>query len=227
MELIEQNQVPSPLERVRVRLFWGLLLLLTASATATKAQIFDEWWHQKSTQIKYLTQQIAALQVYGGYLKQGYQISQNGLGTIKDWTKGEFNLHSDYYNSLKTVSSEIKDNPKAAAIVQYAGTIPGLFDHLNNLDGLNADNQRYISAVQNKVLAECDADIAELQLVMTSGKTEMTDDERIKRLDQIYTRIKDKYAFTLSFCNQVKNLLLQKTQDEQSIQTLRRLYGIN
>lgn len=209
------------------RSFGLLLLLLTASATATKAQTFDEWWHQKSTQIKYLTQQIAALQVYGNYLKQGYQISQNGLGTINGWTKGEFNLHADYYSSLKTVNPEIKDNPKAAAIVQYAGIIPGQFDHLNSLDGLTIDNRRYIATVQNKVLTECDADIAELQLIMTSGKAEMTDDERIKRLDQVYSRIKDKYAFTLSFCNQVKTLLLQKTQYEQSIQTLRRLYGIN
>jgi hypothetical protein len=221
MELNKQIKKPSLPGRV-----WVGLVFMFLSSTV-HAQTFAEWWSQKSTQIKYLEQQIVALQVYGGYIKKGYQISQNGLGSISNWARGEFNLHSDYYTSLKSVNPAIKNDPKASSIVGYATAISGQFDQVTSLNGLSDDNKTYIGAVQQKVLDECSKDISELQLVMTSGKAEMTDDERIKRLDRLYASMKDKYAFTMTFCSQVKTYLLQKTQDNQETQTLRRLYGIN
>ncbi|RKR80067.1 hypothetical protein BDD43_0159 [Mucilaginibacter gracilis] len=214
---------------IKNALFRGLggLLLLLCFSSAVKAQTFAEWWSQKSTQIKYLEQQIIAAQVYYGYLKQGYNISQKGLGVIGDWKNGELNLHKDYYNALKTVNPVIRNNPKLNAIAEYAGAIPGQFDHLQNLPGLTADNRAYINAVRKKVLAECSKDLQELELVAVNGKAEMTDDERLSRLDKLYDSMKDKFAFTVSYCNQVRTLFLQKQQQLQQIQTERRFYEIN
>lgn len=210
------------------RVWVGLLFMLCACCfQPAKAQTFSEWWFQKKTQIKYLGLQIAALEQYGSYVKQGYNIAHNGLSAISGFTGDEKNLHGSYYNSLKTVNPAIKDNPQANAIAEYASAIPPQFDRLNSLNGLDADTHSYITSVKNKVLAECDADITELQLVMTSGDAEMTDDERLKRLNQISARMKDKFAFSLTFCNQVKTLLLQRNQDLNNTQTLRRYYGIS
>jgi cell fate (sporulation/competence/biofilm development) regulator YlbF (YheA/YmcA/DUF963 family) len=202
------------------------LFINVATCTISKAQSWDEWFRQKKTQIDYLTKQIAELQLYTGYLKQGYAISKNGLGTVRDWTNGEFILHSDYYNSLKTVNPELRNNPEAKAIIAYATAISDSFTQLD-LKGLSDESRSYISRVKSKVLAECDADISELQLVMTSGKTEMTDDERLRRLNKVYEAIKDKYQFTCSFTSRVNVLLQQKSQEEQNIQTLKKYYGIN
>ncbi|WP_246001618.1 hypothetical protein [Mucilaginibacter gracilis] len=195
----------------------GLVSCLLILGSCARAQTWAEWWSQKKTQISYLGQQIAALQVYASYLKKGYDISQHGLGVIGDWKDGEFSLHRGYYNSLKTVNPRIKDNPKASAIEEYLQAIPGLFDQVLKLSGLSADNRQYIGSVRDKMLTECDRDVSELQLVMTSGKTEMTDDERLKRLDQLYDAAQDKYRFTQHFCNQVRLLVLE---------TERRLYEV-
>lgn len=203
------------------------ILLCVLTLQVAQAQTFAEWFSQKKTQIKYLTQQIAALEQYGSYIKQGYEVSQNGLGNIGGYIKGEHSLHTSYYNSLKTVNPEIKGNGKADSITSYAAQIPAQFDHLNNLNGLDADNRNYINSVKATILDECNKDLAELQLVITSGEAQMTDDERLKRIDQIYIRIKDKYAFTQSFCNQVRVLLLQRDQELRDIQTLGRYYEIN
>jgi hypothetical protein len=206
----------------------GLFFMFCACCfQPAQAQTFSEWWFQKKTQIKYLGLQIAALAQYGSYVKQGYNIAHNGLSAISGFTGDEMNLHGSYYNSLKTVNPAIKDNPQANTIAQYAAAIPPQFDRLNRLNGLDAATRRYIASVKNRVLAECDADITELQLVMTSGDAEMTDDERLKRLNQISERMKEKYAFTLTFCNQVRTLLLQRDQDLNNTQTLRRYYEIN
>ncbi|WPV02150.1 hypothetical protein SNE26_10220 [Mucilaginibacter sp. cycad4] len=191
------------------------------------AQTFAEWFSQKKTQIKYLNEQITALLQYGSYVRQGYQISQNGLGSIGGWVKGEFDLHSAYYTSLKKVNPQFKGSAKADSIISYAGKIPLRFDHLNGLSNLDADSRAYVGQVKAAVLDGCNKDISELQTVINDGQAQMTDDERIKRLDGIYSRMKDKYAFTIYFCSQVRLLLLQRDQELKDINTLRQQYGIN
>jgi len=202
------------------------MILSLVTATTTFAQTFAEWFSQKKTQIKYLNQQIAALTQYGSYVKQGYRVSQDGLGTIDNWLKGEFDFHANYYTSLKRVSPVIGTNSKVDSIIRYAKQIPVRFDHLLHIGTLDAGNHDYIRQVRSVVTAACDQDLAELQTVMTHGKVRMTDDERIARLDEIHYRMKDTYAFTLFFCGQAKTLLLQLSRERQDANTLKYYYGI-
>jgi hypothetical protein len=207
---------------------WAICFVLSALCFQYGfAQTFAEWFSQKKTQIKYLNEQITSLIQYGNYVRQGYQISQNGLGSIGGWVKGEFDLHSAYYTSLKKVNPQVKGNVKADSIISYAKQIPQRFDHLNGLDGLDDDTKNYIGQVKSTVLDDCNKDLSELQMVISDGKAQMTDDERIKRLDSIFSRMKDKYAFTLYFRSQVRLLLLQRDQELKDINTLKQQYGIN
>lgn len=220
-------KVKAARQRVKVlSRFLILLLLLAATTSTTKAQTWDEWFRQKKTQLDYLAKQIAELQAYGGFLKQGYAISQHGLSAIKDWTGSEFTLHSDYYQSLKEVNPALKNNPRAMDIAAYVSAIRGSFAQLNT-KAMSAEGLAYANMVKGKVLEECGAGLSELQLVMTSGPMQMTDSERIERLDKIYANTKDLYGFTRSFTNQVRTLMLQKSQEEQNIQTLKKYHGIN
>jgi hypothetical protein len=202
-------------------------LLCAFSVQRVSAQTFAEWFSQKKTQIKYLTQQIAALEQYGLYVKQGYQIAQGGWGSIGNQVKGEFDLHSAYYNSLKTVNPAIKNDPKTDSIVSYAQLIPQQFDHLDGLSALDGDSRSYIGRVKTAVLTDTGKDIAELQMVMTDGKAQLTDDERIKRLDGIYERVKDKLVFSRSFCNDVWMLIVQRNNSLNDMNTLKSIYGID
>lgn len=203
------------------------ILLSVLCMQQTFAQTFAEWFSQKKTQIKYLNEQITALMQYGSYIRQGYQISQNGLGSIGGWVKGEFDLHSAYYTSLKNVNPQMKGNGKADSVISYAKQIPQRFDHLNGLNDLDAGSRDYIAEVRSTVLDECNKDLSELQMVMSDGKAQMTDDERLERLDSIYSRMKDKYAFTLYFSKQVRLLRLQRDRELKDMNTLKQLYGIN
>jgi len=205
----------------------GSWFLILGSTERSCAQTFAEWFSQKKTQIKYLTQQIAALEQYQGYVKQGYHIAQNGWGGIGNWVKGEFDLHSAYYSSLKTVNPTIRNNPKADSIVTYAQLIPQQFDHLNELNALDSDSRDYIGRVKMTMLSETDKDLAELQMVMTNGKVQLSDDERIERLDAIYERVRDKLVFSRTFCNSVRTLIIQYNNSLNDLNTLKGIYGIN
>ena len=57
----------------------------------------------------------------------------------------------------------------------------------------------YINTVYSHISSECTKSLNDLIAVTTDGTLEMTDDERIKRIDGIYDDMKDKYAFTVEF----------------------------
>ena len=74
-------------------------------------------------------------------------------------------------------------------------------------------------------MKECEQDIEELLLVITSAELEMKDDERINRLDKAFESMLDKYQFTQSFSNHIKVLYLQKEQEERNNEASKKLYG--
>src|SRR4051794_30947843 len=73
----------------------------------------------KKTQKKYLLEQIAALKVYLGYLQKGYLITRKGLTTIGNIKQGDFNLHDDFFSSLKNVNPAIRKYSKVADIIAF------------------------------------------------------------------------------------------------------------
>jgi hypothetical protein len=202
-------------------------LLCAFNFQLAKAQTFAEWFSQKKTQIKYLTQQIAALNACETPLKQGYNMLYSEWSAIGNFKNGEFGLHQDYYNSLSQVNPLVKSSTDLPTIQAEQQSIISQFNSVQHLSGLSASEQAYIGLVQQNVIDQCAKDLNDLQAVLTSGELVMTDDERIKRIDQLSAAIKDKYLFTCSFCTQVRLMAIQRNQDNQSIQTLNQLYGIN
>src|SRR5690348_12290797 len=94
-----------------------LMVLICVSAFRVQAQTFDEWFRQKKTQIQYLTDQIAALQVYRQSLEKGHTIAGTGLKFIHGIKKSDFDLHHFYFSSLKKVNPQLKSYTKIADII--------------------------------------------------------------------------------------------------------------
>jgi len=195
-------------------------------ATVTRAQTWNEIFKQKETQKQYLIQQIAAMKLYAGYLTKGYDIANKGINSIKNISKGEFELHQSFFTSLKMVNPAIAADSKIAQVIAWQMSISKGFHTLNSKTELSPSDKSYIRQVRSKIMNECQQDIEELLLVITSGKLEMKDDERINRLDKVYENMKDKFQFTQSFSNQVKTLSLQKEQEEKNNNASKKLYGI-
>lgn len=201
-----------------------ILLLATAGLFAflsSKAQIADEWLNQKATQKKYLLQQIAALQVYIGYAKKGYNIVNGGITTIKNITNGDFNLHRDFFNSLKNVNPAIRRYAKVTDIIAYQVKIikqtKGTLQQIRETKQFTETELDYCKQVFDNLLDECMKTVEELMLVTTSGKLEMKDDERLKRIDRLYADVQDKYSFTCSFSEDMGILAVQRLGEQMEI----------
>ena len=207
-----------------------LFLLLVSAAGGLQAQTFAEWFQQKKTQKKYLLQQIAALQVYIGYAQKGYNIAKEGLTTIGGLTRGEFNLHTDYFNSLKSVNPEIKRYAKVADIIALQIKIVQNYNRtyrqINSSDAFSNDELAYIGRVFGRLLDDCDKTLDELITITTDSKLEMKDNERMDRIDKLYLDMQDKFTFSQSFSNDAKSLAASRLKEKTDVQTSRVLQGI-
>lgn len=210
------------------RLF--ILVLVANFSTSVNAQTFAEWFRQKATQKKYLLQQIAGLQVYIGYVQKGYSIAQDGLDLIGDIKDGEFNLHNDYFNSLKTVNPQIKKSSKVADIIALQLKIVNVYKNalsqIKQSKTFTADELKYTSDVFSRLIDDCMGTIDELTMIITSNQLEMKDVERLKRIDALYNDMQGKYSFVQSFASEAKVLAVSRLREQNDIQTSRALNGI-
>lgn len=204
-----------------------LAVALFGNMASLQAQTLGEFLNQKKKQKQYLLQQIAALQVYIGYAKKGYDIVGSGLETVRDFKNGEFSLHQNFISSLKKVSPAVRGNAKIMEIIELQVSIRSAFNGVRSGDFLSAATLSYIAKVRENVLTECDNDLEELLLVITSGKLEMGDDERLERLDQIYLSMRNKSEFVQDFTGQLNLLIRQKKNEQYFIDQLRRSYENN
>ena len=194
------------------------------------AQTWDEWFNQKKTQIQYLLDQIAANKVYIEYAEKGYKIAQGGLTAIGDIKHGEFNLHLDFFNSLKSINPAIKNYARVADIIARAVQIKKIYT--NSYQSIKKSGQfttneiNYFYSVFTKLLDETTAGINELLNCITANTYGMKDDERMKRIDDLYTDMESKYGFAKSFSNEAQLLSLQRINEKSEAEISKSLYNI-
>ncbi len=214
----------------RLSRYFGLtllvLLMIAAAAPKCRAQTWAEIFRQNKTQRKYLLNQVAALQVYIGYAKKGYELVGTGIGTIRDISNGEFNLHHVFITGLKQVSPLIRNDVRVAEIIALQRSVMKSFGGIKAGGWLSADQLVYVAEVADGVMGECYRDLEELLLVITSGKLEMKEDERMARLEGIHERMLDKHAFAQIFCREAGLLIRQKQLDQGTVEKLRRYYEV-
>ena len=209
-----------------LRLFFIVML----AAHITAAQTYDEWFRQKKTQVKYLTEQIAALQVYAGFVENGYKIAKDGLDAIHAIKQGDFSLHSNYFSSLTNVSPAVKSYSKIADIVALQISIVQNCKRqkksMNQSHQFSKNELLYAVRVLDNELDGCAGIIDELTVLITDRLLQMKDDERVRRIDQLYDRMKERAAFVQHFGNDNNILAVQRIKDQHDTKVSRELYGV-
>lgn len=201
------------------------IIALTLLSVGAKAQ--SDELQQLLLNVEKLTQFKAIL----SDMKKGYQIYQQGYGTISNLSKGNFNLHNVYLTGLMAVNSAVSNNPRIGQIMNQQNSIVNEYRRYATLfrqSGTFTNNEiAYINNVFSKLVKQSDANIDDLAGVTTAGKLRMTDDDRLRAIDRIYLISTDQLNFLRYFNRKTVMLSLQRSKDQQNVQTLKRLYGIN
>jgi hypothetical protein len=192
--------------------------LLLLCFYCSQAQTWDEWFRQRKTQIRYLRQQIAGLQVYIELAQKTYKIADEGLTIIGKIKDGDFNLHRDFFGALKAVNPRIANSAQAADMARLQTKIIELHDHnikkARQSEWLSENEEQYLVRIYNRLSKETADNMQELFTLVTSEQYELSDDERIKRIDALYRDMQEKYTFVQWFSDQA-NLLIANRRKEK------------
>lgn len=160
----------------------------------------------------------------------GYQIYQQGYGAISSLSKGNFNLHNTYLTNLLNVSPAVRNYGRVAEIITMQSSL--VREYKNSLGQFRQSGVfsiaelEYIANVYSRLGGECLDNITELTNIITASRLRMSDADRIKGIDRIYSTSSDKLQFLRSFNRQGILLSIQRSRDAGNTRALQQLYGI-
>jgi hypothetical protein len=195
----------------------------------TGGQNLAEWTRQKKTQIRYLTDQVAALQVYISCTAEGYTIARKGLGLIGVSGDRDLGMHVGYFSSLRQVNPNLKNHRDVAEVMTLQISIVSICEHSRSYvitSGLFTEREiSYILGVHKKILDDVAQSMAEMIRLLTPGDFLMKDNERIEGVRRIWRKMKDNSGFALRFRDEWAVLGAARLKEGREVAGSRLLYG--
>lgn len=213
----------------RMMICW-MFMSCMCSGEVVQAQLplprFSEFFGQTGKQRKRMAEQIALMQIYIEVLKKGYQLVEDGLQVIHAIKQGDFTLHSGYFSSLKSVNPAIKGYSKVRDITALYEQLAQLYQEGTKIISgslFSHEERDAVERVFTEVLKEANQDLIQLKTLTTSEYFELTDDERLHRIEIIWIGMQDRYAFAKDFTHSLALLTVQKMKDQRDVQGLEKM----
>lgn len=163
-------------------------------------------------------------------MKKGYQVLTKGYNTVKDITKGNFDLHQTFLDALMQVSPAVRKYKKIADIIssqtQLVKEYKSAFRRFKKCNQFNQSEIKYMGSVYDNLFKKSLQNLDELTIVITSGKLRMSDDERINAIDRIYADIGDKLGFLRNFNKENNILALQRGRESIDTKISQKFNGL-
>lgn len=174
-------------------------------------------------------EKLAQLKKILSNMKKGYEIVSTGYNTIKDISKGNFNLHDAFLNALLQVSPTVRRYKRVADIItcqsQIVKEYRSAFNRFKSTNLFNSSEIKYMEDVYKNLFNKSMQNLDELSIVITAGKLRMSDDERIAAIDRIYKDISEKLIFLRSFNNEGSVLAVQRGREMVDTKLSEKLNG--
>ena len=200
-----------------------ITLFFAAFSLRMQAQTFNEWFRQNKTQLKYLGQQIAALEAYASAVEKGYAIIKTGTGIIGNIKRGDLSLHSSYFASLMSVKP---------GVLAYTGTLNAQWarDQVYRLatstkaeagvSGVfSAAELQKIQTFYAALITATDETWAALSAVNSDGNFQMTDGQRIDRSEALAPTLSEQYRAALTYSQAVHGICRGRLQELFDVMT--------
>lgn len=207
--------------RACIVIVWMFILCVSGKAVAQS----DE-----AQQLLLNVEKLAQLKNILNNMYKGYQIVSKGYNTIKDISKGNFNLHEVFLDGLMQVSPTVRKYKRIADIINYQIQLvkeyKSAFKRFKTSNLFNATELEYLDNVYGNLFRKSLQNLDELAIVITAGKLRMSDDERINAIDRIFNEMGDKLIFLRTF-NQENNVLaIQRGREMIDTKISKQLNGL-
>ena len=140
-------------------------------------------------------------------------------------------LNQTYFTSLQSVSPAVRNDPRIPAIGNLQRQVQRVFDDAiswqQSRQWLSTGEIANMKSVYSNLLAECNKELQELNMILSDGSVKMTDKQRIDRIDAIYKDMEVKSTFAQSFTHKAYELAVSRNRDRNSDKSIQTLYDLN
>lgn len=179
-------------------------------------------------QVQRLQNKTIALQNAEANLENS--MSLGNLNDINNWLTKEKNLYSEYYKELQTVKQAITDYDEVKQavaqqeeLIKEYKTAYALFQQDKHF---SASEISYMATVYNGILQESARNLGEVVMAVTNFSTQMSDAERMATIHKANGDLQKNLNDLRQFNNNSVAVSLQRAQDEQDVETVKKLYGL-
>jgi hypothetical protein len=202
-------------------ILWVMLLSFSAQVVAQSTEV---------QQLLLNVEKLAQLKKILSNMKKGYEIVSTGYNTIKDISKGNFNLHQAFLDGLMQVSPAVKKYKRIAEIISFQTQLvkeyKSAFRRFDASNLFNENEIKYMGNVYGNLFNKSLQNLEELAMVITAGKLRMSDDERINAIDRIFDDMGDKLVFLRTFNKENNVLAIQRGREMVDTKVSKKLNGL-
>jgi hypothetical protein len=222
--------------RIKILTLFLLCLALSVPQQEAKAQVVAEVIRQGVKKVikavdlavQRLQNETIALQNAQKWLEN--RLSELKLTEIARWTQRQRDLYRDYYDKLWRVRNTITSYRRVAQIVtrQQQMVHEAIFfrQMVGNDNHFTRSEVDFMFRVYMGMITESLNNIEQLNLIVNSFRTQMSDGERMELIDKTADKVEKNYSDLRQFNDQNKQLSLARAKDEHEIEVTRKLYGL-
>ena len=178
---------------------------------------------------------IQRLQTKTIWLQNAQKVVENAMSKLKldqitSWVQKQKDLYQNYFDELWKVKNvifyyhRIKEitHQESALVQQYHLAWNGVTHDSH----FSAEELGYIKNVYAGILAESLQNVNQLGLVINAFTTQISDAKRIDIINKAATALQKNYDDLRQFNEQNIRISLQRSRDENEINTIKQLYGL-
>jgi len=207
---------------------YGILIgmWLWLGAGSTQAQTIP----QLAEQIVLDTEKLSSLKSILQDMYKAYTIINAGYTDIKNISQGTFNLHKAFLDALLTVSPAVQNYGRVVDIINAEYSI--VAEYKAAYSRFSADGHftiqelDYMNTVYTNLFDQSLSCLNELTMVITANQLRMSDAERLRAIDRVYTDITGQLSILRKFDNNTSIQAIQRAREANDIGTLKSIYGI-
>lgn len=157
-------------------------------------------------------------------------MSQLKLTDIASWVQKQKDLYTNYYQELWKIKSVIAYYDRVKQIITEQVDLVNVYKRgfalLKQDKHFTADELDYMYNVYSGILDQSVKNLDQIYTVINAFTTQMSDADRLKIIDAAANRIDQNYSDVKEFTNQNIQLSLQRSKDENDLNTVKQLYGL-
>ncbi|NOS90608.1 MAG: TerB family tellurite resistance protein [Cyclobacteriaceae bacterium] len=161
----------------------------------------------------------------------GYKILDKGYNTIKKIAEGDYSIHQAFLDGLMAVNPSVRNYKRIPFIIEYQKLLIAEYkralSRFKNDPNLTIDEIFYIESVYKFIIQASVRNLDDLAMIITATKLRMSDDERMRAIDNIFYDMENRMVFLRGFNNDTRLLAIQRAFANNDQQTVKKLYGTN